>query len=34
MRVHLFDITPFKGNIDIELVKTIYKKHNVELSYE
>ncbi len=34
MRVHLFDVTPFKGDIDIKLIKTIYKKHNVELSYE
>jgi len=30
MRVHLFSVK----NLDIELVKTIYKKHNVELSYE
>jgi hypothetical protein len=30
MRVHLFSVK----NIDIDLIKTIYKKHNVELSYE
>ena len=30
MRIHLFST----GNLDIEFIKTIYNKHNVELSYE